>query len=109
MSDNCYLEYTLHELERFLRSDTTNFKQYISEYFDCDDFSQVLAGKVKEAMMGIPFGVIWYFGYRNGRKWGHAVNVFFDASSNRLLLIEPQSDVVYKFKKDEWKAKLIMI
>lgn len=107
-SDRFYLDYTIEEVRKFLASDDTSFKQYLSEYFDCDDFAQVLAGRVNGTMLGIPFGTIWYYGITNGRFWGHAVNLFYDHVKDRMFMVEPQNDKVYEWKKD-WRVGLIVI
>lgn len=108
LSDRTYLSYSLAEVCKFISIDDTSYKQYVSEYFDCDDFAQVLAGKINSVFPGIAFGTIWYNGRRNKRNWGHAVNLFYDDQQKQLFMIEPQNDKVYKWS-EEWRVALVMI
>ena len=107
ISDRSYTGYTIWEVWRFLRGDRTNFRRYISEVFDCDDFAQVLQGTVNGTMLGIPFGTIWY-GDKAG-KWGHAVNVLYCHRFDRVFLIEPQNDRIYYFNKNAWNPWMVII
>lgn len=105
ISDRSYTGYTCHELKRFLRADRTNFRRYIRETFDCDDFAQILQGSVNGMLLGIPFGTIWY----GGRGWGHAVNIFYCYRHDRICLVEPQNDRWYFFNKAKWRPWVVII
>jgi hypothetical protein len=51
--------------------DPINLRVWIAETFDCDDFAQVLEGKVNGFFPGIALGTLWY-GDKAG-TWGHAI------------------------------------
>ncbi len=110
LSDRTYLNYTLDEVCKFLSMDRTSFKEYIPEYYDCDDFSKTLLGNVASNLPGCPFGIIWYYGIDpKGKFYGHSVNIFYDAHKKEILLIEPQNDKIYKFNKGRMSAQFVMI
>ncbi len=53
--------------------DPINLRVWIAETFDCDDFAQVLEGKVNGFFPGIALGTLWYgdkarLFVRRGRK-----------------------------------------
>lgn len=110
LSDRTYLEYTLDEIVKFISMDRTSFKEYIPEYYDCDDFSKTLLGNVAANLPGCPFGIIWYYGIDpKGKVYGHSVNIFYDAHKKEMVLIEPQNDKMYKFTKGRMIAQFVMI
>jgi hypothetical protein len=108
ISDGSYTGYSIWELNEYLRNfDSTNLRVWIAETFDCDDFAQVLAGAVNAFFPGIAFGTIWY-GPKNN-AWGHAVNIFYSYSDNKVYLVEPQNDSLYLFDKAQWNAWVVML
>ena len=109
LSDVEYTEYTISEVESFIEScDYTDEMQHRDQTFDCDDFAQVLCGRVNNELPGIPFGILWYHG-RNGEPWHHAVNIFYCGYTRRMYLIEPQTDHIYDFDTGAWGTELIVI
>ena len=109
ISDGSYTGYTVRELREFITNfDNTNLRTYIPETFDCDDSAQVLQGHLNGFFLGSPVGTIWY-GPRNPPNWGHAVNIFYSYTNNKIYLIEPQNDVFYEFNKKRWKAWMVII
>ena len=110
LSDKTYLKYTLSEVCKFLAMDRTSFREYLPEYYDCDDFSKTLLGNVSVAMPGCPMGIIWYYGVDpKGKFYGHSVNIFYDAHRKEMVLIEPQNDKIYKFTKGRMSAQFVMV
>ena len=105
ISDSSYTAYNIFDVLIYLKRDLTNFKPYISEVFDCDDFAQVLQGNINAALPGIAFGTIWY----GGAGWGHAVNIFYCHIFKRIFLIEPQNDKIYYFNKSSWNPWMVII
>ena len=104
LSDSDYKLIPKEEMDRFLKEDKTNTYNYVSEYFDCDDFSFKLMGAMKSPeWASIAFGVAW--GDTPGGS--HAFNCFVD-SSRILWLIEPQSDKIFK-KPNNWKVWFVII
>lgn len=108
ISDGSYTGYTIWELYEFMKNfDNTNLRVWLAELFDCDDFAQVLQGSVNGFFDGIPFGTIWY-----GPKdysWGHAVNIFYSYTHNKVYLIEPQNDTFYEFNKTLWIPWMVIV
>lgn len=105
LSDSIYSTTTVEELQRFLRSDDTNEFRYVSEYYDCDDFSFRLMGQIHNVEWGaLPFGIMWLTKENNV---AHALNCFID-DDMILWLIEPQSDQVFLLPNN-WTPLFVMI
>lgn len=100
VSDKNYTAYSSFELQQYITNfDSTDLLVWITETFDCDNFATVLNGSVQGFYKGIPFGILWY-GPRNPPfTWGHAVNIFYDAYSKKVYLVEPQTDGFFSFDK----------
>ncbi len=108
MSDGSYTGYTIWELREYLLNfDSTNLQVWISEIFDCDDFSQVVEGNTNMFFKGIPLGTLWY-GAKDG-SWGHSVNIFYSYEQDKVYLIEPQNDVFYEFNQNSWVPWVVML
>jgi len=104
LADNKYRTTTKDELIRFLKWDMTDSWKYVSEFFDCDDFSNSIFGSISNPDWGcLPFGIVW----AEVPGGGHAINCFI-SSDREVFIIEPQTDVVMKCPKD-WKPYLIMM
>ena len=70
----------------FLIADDTDKAEYISDYYDCDDFAWRLMGKLHHPLYGaFAHGVVW--------SQVHAFNGFIDWTKN-LYFIEPQNDEI---------------
>jgi len=98
---NCFYRVIQKEdMEKFLAKDKTDRKQYLQEFYDCDDFSLVLAGRVN---LWFPnaFGILWR------SQPPHAMNVFVD-SHFKVWLVEPQDDSLYEPPKF-YKYRLVVI
>jgi hypothetical protein len=110
ISDGSYTGYSIWELQEYIRNfDNTNLRVWISEVFDCDDFSQVLQGNVNGFFQGIAFGTIWYGPKKPPFNWGHSVNIFYSYTDNKVYLVEPQNDAFYTFDKNKWQAWMVII
>ena len=102
--DKSYYCTDVSEIERFLKTDPTNYHKYRSEAYDCDDFAAVLLGKSKEWVMRssldypLAFGMV-HGDIRNSEDDNevrpHALNFFIDNDTN-VWLVEPQNDKVSK-------------
>jgi hypothetical protein len=109
ISDGSYSGYTLWELHEFItKFDSTDLRVYISETFDCDDFSQVLQGNVNSFFPGIAFGTLWY-GPNEPPWWGHSVNIFYSYTDDSVYLIEPQNDAIYSFNQKLWNPWMVIL
>lgn len=88
--DRKYRVPTLKNFQKFLKEDKTDLFKYVSEEFDCDDFSFRLMGQVSyPGWSDIAFGI--------AVSQTHAYNciVAEDAGQNRVFLVEPQSDRIF--------------
>lgn len=110
ISDSSYTGYSIWELKEFMQNfDSTDFRVWIPEVFDCDDFSEVLQGNVSGFFPGIAFGTIWYGPKNPPYNWGHSVNIFYSYTDNKVYLVEPQADVFYSFDQNNWQTWMVII
>lgn len=90
LSDNTYQPILYDSMKEFLAWDRTDRFKYVTNYFDCDDFSYRLMGIASTpAWAGIAFGIAW--------SKSHAFNIFV-SSSRQIYIIEPQSDKIIKIE-----------
>lgn len=105
LSDGFWFLYPDHEIEKVLSEDLTDLQMWISTYFDCDDFAQVVAGVVNQQLKGVPFGTLWF----KGPYIYHAVNCFYSKNQKKMKVVEPQTDKIYDFNKDRFCPMLVVI
>jgi hypothetical protein len=93
--DTVYKAVTLESVKTFLAKDRLSDFSYIKQYFDCDDFQVVLAGRLKLWGQGIPSGMLFVK--------GHALNLIVAEQNNELKLfkIEPQNDTISEVTGDD--------
>ncbi len=93
--DKTYKAVTLDSLKTFLQFDRTSDYSYVKQFFDCDDFQMILAGRLKLWSGGIPSGLLFLK--------GHAVNVFVAEQNDELKLfkLEPQNDIITEITGDD--------
>jgi hypothetical protein len=104
LSDKQYKTTSIEELRGYLRYDLTSKNKYVSEYYDCDDFSYSLMGELSSPSWGcLAFGILW----TTTDSGNHAVNVFID-SDHTVWIVEPQTDGVFPLPED-WKPYLVMM
>lgn len=96
--DNKYKSTNLKDFKRLLLSDFTEFKLYIPDYYDCDNFAFKLRDNIKKRFPSFAIGIVF--------SSGHAFNVFVDCLGNAWF-IEPQSDKVFSYKQLTKKYKPI--
>jgi len=105
ISDANYKTISKEEMMRFLKEDITDKYLYVSEYYDCDDFSFKLMGEVSNPDWGcLPFGIIWV---KEPVDTYHALNCFID-KNREMWIIEPQNDRIYKCPKS-WVCVMMVI
>jgi hypothetical protein len=103
-ADNNYKTVSKTEFKRFLAANKVDMHKYVSEYYDCDDFSFALMGAIANPDWGaLPFGIVW----TDIPGGAHAVNCFID-KKREVYLVEPQNDAVFKCPNN-WKPYLVMI
>lgn len=104
LSDTKYKLYSDADINTVLTSDLTDLEVWISQYFDCDDFAQVVAGVVNSKLKGVPFGILWF----KGQRIYHAVNCYY-SPEGKMRVVEPQTDHVFTFDKTKYCPMLIVI
>jgi hypothetical protein len=104
LSDNLYKITSIDDLLLYLKSDITDIYKYISEYYDCDDFSYSLMGQLSNPQWGsTAFGILW----TDVPDGAHAVNCFIDKNRD-VWIIEPQNDKIFRLPSI-WKPYLVMM
>lgn len=99
ISDKKFKTTDFSEYIRFLDYDLTDKNIYVSEWFDCDDFSVMLHGNITiPYWSALAFGELWV----RTPNGGHAVNMFID-NDQKVWIVEPQNDRVFKMP-DNWEA-----
>ena len=84
-------------MQEFLDLPQNDTRQYdTGEWFDCDDYTKVLTGKVMQWAPGLAFGsaVIRYNGSAS-----HASNIMIDCDHN-IIRIEPQGNNMFDWDYD---------
>ena len=99
MTDNKYKTWGMAQMKEFLKQDLLDKKEYVKDWFDCDDFSFELQTRLTNYFMGGSHGIIW------GN--GHALNFFYSKDNESCFMIEPQKDRIY-YKPKDFKAYLII-
>lgn len=87
ISDAKYQLPTKDQIENFLWSDDTSWREYALEHSDCDDFAFILAGRLRENFPGFATGIVL--------SSNHAFNLFID-NNYQVWIIEPQSNKIFK-------------
>jgi hypothetical protein len=105
LSDGFYFLYPDKDILKVLSEDLTDLQMWISTYFDCDDFAQVVAGLVNQQLKGAPFGTLWF----KGPKIYHAINCFYSLEQKKMKVVEPQTDKIYDFNKIVYCPMLVVI
>jgi len=105
ISDSVYSLYPTKQIMKVVDEDLTDLQSWTQQYFDCDDFAQVVFGVVGNILRGSPFGMIWY----SDGGFYHAVNCFYSLEEKKIKLLEPQTDKIYDFDKRRYKTKFIVI
>lgn len=105
LSDSKYFLYHDQDIIKVLSEDLTDLQMWIAQYFDCDDFAQVVAGQLNRQLKGIPFGVLWF----KGPGIYHAVNCFYSLNQMKMKVVEPQTNAIYDFNKNVYCPMLVVI
>ena len=101
----CDMKYRLpikEDIRRFLSKDGLNNRTYKKDFFDCDDYSIVLLGRLREWKSGLACGIV-HVETNEGR---HALNFFIDDQLT-FWYIEPQNDNI--FRAENYKPYFILI
>jgi len=109
LSDARYRVCPLDVLQCYLKKTNVPNKQYIAEWFDCDDFSDALHGQFTfdTYPKGYAHGELWVI---LGNGGGHAVNCYCvkDGDAIKMVVVEPQSGSIFDFP-ESWQAFMVKI
>lgn len=96
-ADTNYKLVDVKHFKEWLEVDYTDTIEFVNTVRDCDDFQVILQGHVTEWDSDLCFGTLWV------RKptGGHALN-WMITTDKQLLLVEPQTNQVFKFPSN-WK------
>jgi hydroxymethylpyrimidine/phosphomethylpyrimidine kinase len=97
----------LEEVQRIVKEDHTDRMAYMEEVFDCDDSAVLLkAAFIKDAYKrkrrAYAFGIVWGM-----FPHPHAVN-WVITRDKEFFFIEPQTDEIYKPRKEDLSVFMIM-
>ena len=91
VSDKHYYTVSESKWKEIIKSDFVNYKKYLSDRFDCDDFSRCLVSRVIENYHLNAIGIAW--GWMKEGAY-HAWNFIYTAE-NVILFVEPQNDYIW--------------
>lgn len=96
IADGLYLTTDVASMECWLAWDKTDAMEYRREFFDCDNFSFRVLGRLRGTPNwdATPSGLFW----GNFGQGAHAVNLFCDYQHD-LYFIEPQTDGIIPVRK----------
>lgn len=102
IADQYYYICPQKSIEDFLAEDPTNRERYLTETFDCDDFSFRLMGQFHvKPYAALAFGIAW--------STVHAYNVFI-SKEGKALIIEPQTDEILEPTEEQvYDTQLIIM
>ncbi len=90
--DREYETISIDKLHKIIRKDQVNETRYVSEKFDCDDFSLLLAGRLARYSAGMIHVV--YTG-KDDVDQHHALN-WAITDDKKVYYIEPQTDRIFE-------------
>lgn len=92
LSDNLFYTLDIDEFKKFLAYDDTNYNVYVTETFDCDNFSFRLIGNTNVGgWSDVAIFICW--------SDTHAFNLVIDSDS-QVWIVEPQTDYVVKYDQN---------
>ena len=113
ITDGKFRNYDIGNVRYFLNTQVhdLNSTLYIDEYFDCDDFAQVLEGRINFYYKGIAFGTFYYKSADLEQKWTHAVNIFCQKKREKIefYLIDPITKEIFKYDRKKIAPLVVII
>jgi hypothetical protein len=121
MPDGKYWAPNLKTLKKYIRNSQIYKYNYNLEWMDCDDFALLLHSDIvkrryekiinnkfeKKRRLPISFGQVWGSKFQ-GTPQMHAINICY-TSDNGIMLIEPQTNNMWKASKKNDKPFFIRI
>jgi hypothetical protein len=95
--DSEYITPDFTEMSSIIFADTTDQQQYVSEFFDCDNFAIRLFGIIRgnPSTSAYPFGLIFV----TTETYAHAINIFLD-DDGKVWYVEPQNDRIWRANEE---------
>ena len=113
ITDGKFRNYDIGNVRYFLNTQVhdLNSTLYIDEYFDCDDFTQGLEGRINFYYKGIAFGTFYYKSADPEQKWTHAVNIFCQKKGKKIefYLIDPITKEIFKYDRKKIAPLVVII
>jgi hypothetical protein len=103
LSDPNYKLVDVGMLQKFLKRNKIDKREYKHPEHDCDDFSYILFGDVTRWDSDLAFGIAW--GYTPSGTY-HAFNIAID-TERQVRIIEPQTDEI--FMPDNWDIRFVLM
>lgn len=104
LSDPNYKLVDVGMLQKFLKRNKIDKREYKHPEHDCDDFSYILFGDVTRWDSDLAFGIAWVV--REGYDY-HALNVLI-GTDKRVYFVEPQTDEVF-LVPDNWDIRFVLM
>jgi hypothetical protein len=103
--DNKYRTATLEGFRRIIQWDRTNLRRYITEFWDCDDYSLRFKSNVASVFLinAVGFVVDW-----SEPECAHSYNVLFTEDSGPLVY-EPQTDGIMSIDEARRRCQYKMV
>lgn len=102
ISDISYTTARKKDINHFLSYNMFNFRKYVPEKYDCDNYSFSLMGLFTNLMSGYAIGIVW----ADTPGGAHALNFFID-EKKVMWYIEPQTNKVFQNK--DYKPYFIVL
>jgi len=110
LPDEKYRACPIEELKAWLAKNPVNKRQYVTEFFDCDNFALSTSGMFDydNYPKGYAHGELWVYTQPN-EGGGHAVDWYLvkDNDGNlKIITVEPQNDSMFNFPSS-WEAFVV--
>ena len=96
LSDEQFYTTTMEEAKKFSDETKVQYRKWIKEDHDCENFSFAAMGYWSEGLLSFAFGIAW--------SYDHAFNIMID-NKKEVFIIEPQSNK-YMTVEEARKASL---
>jgi len=83
ISDEIFSTTSKEEASKFSEETAVQFRTWVAENHDCDNFSFALQGYWSKGLYSFPFGIAW--------SSSHAFNIFID-NLKQIWIVEPQTN-----------------
>ena len=102
LRDKHYLKYSFTELMEAVKLSDVIKREYVIDFYDCDDKADALDADIRWKCIGIPFGTVMFWYPQRGKWQGHLMCAFYDSDSKRFKFVEPEDGSVRRWQKG-WK------